>query len=164
MAETVIRPANTDDGDAIGELWLALVAYHQALDPALPGAASGGQHRYVRRLLDRLEDRHTCVLVAELDGRVVGYALAMVADLMPDIFDQQASGFLADIYVEPDVRRLGIGRALIESLKAWFRERGVRHFDWHVAAQNHEGIAFWRAIGGQDVMLRMRAQIGEKHD
>jgi GNAT superfamily N-acetyltransferase len=153
-----------DDGDAIGELWLALVAYHQALDAALPGAAPGGQHRYVRRLLDRLDDRRTRVLVAEVDGRVVGYALAMVADLMPDIFDQQASGFLSDIYVEADARRLGIGRALIEALKTWFREQGVLHFDWHVSAQNHEGIAFWRAVGGRDVMLRMRSQIEEDHD
>lgn len=145
-------------------MWLALVAYHQALDPAFPGPSPGGQQRYVRRLLDRLEDRHTRVVVAELDGRVVGYALAMIADLMPDIFDQQPSGFLADIYIEAGARRLGIGRALVESLKAWFGEQGIQCFDWHVAAQNHEGIAFWRALGGQDVMLRMRSQIEGQKD
>lgn len=157
MAEVLIRPVTNADADALAELWLALVAYHQNLDPALPPAARGGEHRYVRRLLDRLDDPFTCVFVAEVDSRVVGYILGMVVDLMPDIFDQRPGGFLADIFVESDVRRQGVGRMLVEALKTWFREQGVDHFDWHVAAQNTSGIAFWRSVGGRDVMLRMRA-------
>lgn len=148
-----------DDADAIGEMWLALVAYHQALDPLLPAAAPGGQHRYVRRLLERLNDPFTRTLVAEENGIVVGFVLGMIVDLMQDIFVQQPGGFLADIYVEPNYRQHGVGTALVDSLKEWFREHKVDFFEWHVAAHNPTGIAFWHTVGGREVMLRMRVDL-----
>lgn len=164
MAEIVIRRVTSDDSDTIAEMWLALVAYHQTLDPDLPGPALGGEHRYVRRLIDRLDDPFMCSLIAEVDGRAAGYILGMVVDLMPDIFDQRPGGFLADIYVEPDLRRHGVGRALVDSLRAWFREQGVQHFDWHVAARNIAGQAFWRSVGGREVMVRMHAEVEANGD
>ncbi len=159
MAEIVIREATRDDGDAIGEMWLELVAYHRNLDADLPPAAAGGEHRYVRNILSRLGDPLTKVLIAEYEGRAVGYVLGLIVDLMPDMFAQEPSGFLADIYVEADYRRSGIGRALVEHLRAWFAEHGVASFDWHVAARNPEGEAFWRAVGGKPMMVRMRARV-----
>ncbi len=164
VAEIVIRPVTKDDTDALGEMWLALVAYHQQLTDDLPGAARGGEHRYVRRIMERLDDPYTCALVAEVEGQVVGFVLGMVIDLMPDIFDQKPSGFLADIYVEPQVRRQGVGRSLVNALIEWFRRCDIHTFDWHVASNNPEGLAFWRSIGGRDVMVRMRADIGANND
>lgn len=161
MAEILVRMATRDDGDAIAEMWLALVAYHQRLDSALPGAARGGEHRYVRNLLSRLDDPQTRVLIAEDQGRPVGYLLGLIVDLMPDMFAQQPSGFLADIFVEESYRRRGVGRALVDALRQWFVGRGVTVFDWHVAARNPEGQAFWRAMGGQPMMVRMRASVKE---
>lgn len=164
VAEVIVRTANKGDSDAIAEMWLALVAYHQTLTPDLPSAARGGEHRYVRRIMERLDDPYTCVLVAELDGQVVGFVLGMVIDLMPDIFDQQPSGFLADIYVEPHARRHGIGRNLVNNLVDWFRLSGIHTFDWHVSSDNPDGIAFWRSVGGRDIMIRMRVDVGAKND
>jgi ribosomal protein S18 acetylase RimI-like enzyme len=159
VAEIQIRLMTADDTDAVAEMWLALVAYHRGLSPDLPDAVPGGEHRYIRRLLERLEDPTTCVLVAEHDHQVVGYILGMVVDLMQDIFEQQPGGFLADIYVEPDYRRRGVGGALVGALRAWFRQQDITFFDWHVATHNPEGLAFWKAVGGREVMLRMRADV-----
>lgn len=164
VAEVIIRPVNKGDTDAIAEMWLALVAYHTSLTAQLPSAAPGGEHRYVRRIMERLDDPYTCALVAELDGQVAGFVLGMVIDLMPDIFDQRPSGFLADIYVEPYARRHGLGSALVNHLTDWFRVSGIHTFDLHVASDNPEGIAFWRSIGGRDIMIRMRADVGGKRD
>lgn len=159
VAEVTIRPAVLDDQEAIARLWAGLVAYHHQRDAALPAAAYQGPKRYARRVVQRLDDPHHCVLVAELDERVVGFVLGMVVDLLADIFDQKPIGFLADIYVDETCRRRGIGRALVAALAAWFRERGLRSFEWQVAACNPEGLAFWRAMGGRDVMVRMRAEL-----
>lgn len=162
MDKVVIRPAAPADIDAVAHLWESLVEHHRALDGDLPPAAPNGAQRYARRLIDRLDDPMTRVLIAELDGRVVGYVLGVIVDLAPEMFAQEASGFLADIYVEQDVRGQGVGRALVDDLSAWFRSHGLRYFEWHVAAHNDAGIAFWQAMGGRSVMLRMRADLEQK--
>ena len=160
----VIRPVIPSDAPAIAQLWESLVVYHQKLDDALPGAAPNGSGRYTKRLLQHLDDQYTRAFVAEDDGKIVGFILGMVVDLLPDIFAQEPGGFLADIYVDTDYRRSGIGRSLVESLMQWFREHDVTHFDWHVAAHNADALAFWHSIGGREVMIRMRASLGDKND
>ena len=162
VGKIAIRPVTANDAPAITELWESLVAYHQALDEALPGAAPNGSGRYTKRLLQHLDDPYTRAFVAESDGKVIGFILGMIVDLLPDIFAQEPGGFLADIYVDTPYRRSGIGRSLVEALIQWFDEQGVTHFDWHVAAHNPDAIAFWHSIGGREVMLRMRSSVGEK--
>lgn len=159
MDQVNIRSARPDDIDAVAKLWQDLVLYHHRLDASLPPAAPQGARRYARRLVDRLDDPMSRVFVAEDSGSVVGYVLGVVVDLAPEMFAQEPSGFLADIYVAESHRRRGIGRALVDSLRAWFASQGLGYFEWHVAALNEESIAFWRSVGGRDVMLRMRAEL-----
>lgn len=159
MDQIVIRAAQAEDIDAVACLWEALVDYHHRIDPELPSAAPQGAKRYARRLVDRIDDPTSCLLVADANGEVVGYVFGVIVDLAPEMFMHDASGFLADIYVSDSYRRQGIGRRLVEGLAAWFSEKGLRYFEWHVAARNEESVAFWHSVGGRNVMLRMRAEI-----
>ncbi|MDZ7380036.1 MAG: GNAT family N-acetyltransferase [candidate division KSB1 bacterium] len=162
--ETIVRPATVADADSIGILWRKLVEYHRTLDADLPVAAPDGAHRYARLLAQRIDDPYTRAFVAEDRERIVGFVLGMIVDLTPDIFAQEPCGFLADIYVDVAYRRRGIGRQLVRALVEWFKGRGVPYFDWQVASQNAEGLAFWRALGGRDLMVRMRADVEEVYD
>jgi ribosomal protein S18 acetylase RimI-like enzyme len=157
----MIRTALASDAVAIGKLWEKLVMYHRELDQDMPQATANGAELYGRNLRSRLNDSHTRVFVAEEDGRVVGYVLGVVVDLLPEIFEQELSGFLADIYVDEAYRGRGIGRDLVAALAAWFRDQGVRYFDWHVAAANQEALAFWEHIGARPTQIRMRVDIGD---
>jgi ribosomal protein S18 acetylase RimI-like enzyme len=160
----IVRRVTPADAPAIARLWQSLVSYHQTLDAALPVAAPDGAGRYTERVLQHLDDPYTCALIAEDNEQVVGFVLGMIVDLLPDIFAQEPGGFLADIYVDAAHRRHGIGSLLVTSLQQWFREQGVTHYDWHVAANNPEALAFWRALGGREVMIRMRASLRDQHD
>lgn len=153
-----IRLATEDDVTAIGQMWEKLAQFHNMLDSALPPAARGGGKVYARRLLSRLSDTQTRVLVAEHEGQLVGYALAVILDVIPDMFLQENSGFLADIYVDDVFRRMGIGRALVDTVRAWLLENGIRSFEWYVAEGNDVGKRFWESVGGRRVMVRMRAE------
>lgn len=154
----IIRPAIEDDIAAIGLMWEKLAHFHHLLDPALPPAARGGGKVYARRLSSRMNDPHTRIFVAELDSLLVGYALAVIVDVIPDMFIQENTGFLADIYVDDAYRRQGVGRALVSSVSAWLNENGVRRYEWYVAEQNSAGKRFWESVGGRRVMIRMRAE------
>ena len=155
----IIRRARPDDTASIGALWLELVAYHRQLDEAMPVAADDGVHRYESRIGSQIDDPYSCVLVAEADGQVVGYVTAMIVDMLPDVFLAESTGFLGDIYVQPDRRGQGIGRDLVQAVKDWLRARGVHNLEWYVAAENADGLRFWRAMGGRAIMLRMQTRI-----
>ena len=98
------------------------------------------------------------MIVAEDDGVLVGYALAVIIDVIPDMFVQENSGFLADIYVDDAFRRKGVGRALVDAVKVWLLENSIRTFEWYVAEHNTVGKRFWESVGGRRVMVRMRAE------
>lgn len=142
-------------------MWERLVAYHRQLDGDLPSATLDGAQRYARSLTERIHDSHTCTYVAEANGQLIGYVLGVVVDYPPEMFQQEPSGFLADIYVDEAHRRSGVGKALVDALAEWFRAHDLSYFEWHVAARNQEAVAFWRAMGGRDVLIRMRADLTE---
>ncbi len=159
VANVVIRPARDADAEAIGGLWAELVQHHHALDAALPAAATDGPVRYARAIQDHLRGASTLVLVADCDGEVVGYALGVVADMISSLFAHEATGFIADLYVCPNFQRRGVGRRLVSEMATWFAAQGVEHYEWHVAVRNQEALAFWRAMGGEPLMMRMRGEI-----
>lgn len=159
MDDVLIRPVRAEDTEAVAQLWLRLVDYHRQLDTDLPPATPDGPQLYARSLAERIHDSHTRTFVAESESGIIGYVLGVVVDFVPEMFQQEPSGFLADIYVEEPYRKLGVGRALVDTLTGWFRSQGIPYFEWHVAARNTEGVKFWQALNGRNVMLRMRADI-----
>lgn len=156
----IIRIAHATDVDAIGALWLGLVKYHRALDTAMPVPAEDGLEQYKDRIRRTLDDFNVQVYVAQDEERVVGYILGSIVDLLPDTFEAQTAGMVADIHVDAAHRGRGIGTSLVRAMQNWFRLRGVEYYEWYVAAENSAGVAFWRdKMGGRPIMLRMRAPI-----
>ena len=80
-------------------------------------------------------------------GEVVGYVLGMIADIMAEVFQPIRSGFLADIYVQEDYRRHGIGKELVERLILWFQSKDITYYEWHVAQKTKMLWNFWRNDG-----------------
>ncbi len=155
-----IRMAQPEDAESIGSLWLELVAYHRELDEHMPQAAKDGAHRYAQRIRWMLDDDTHHILVAEQDGVIVGYALGMVVDLLPDVFKTERAGMVADVFVHTDWRGQGVGTAIMLSMRDWFILRGVTHYELYVAAVNESGRRFWeKTMGGVPVMLRMRMPV-----
>jgi GNAT superfamily N-acetyltransferase len=82
--------------------------------------------------------------IAELDGTPAGFAL----------FFHNYSTFLArpgiyleDLFVLPDFRRQGVGRALFSRVARLAVERGCGRFEWSVLDWNAPAIAFYRSQG-----------------
>jgi len=82
--------------------------------------------------------------VAEVQGRVVAIAL-----WYPTFSTWTGSPgiWLEDLFVEPDHRGAGIGRALLRRLAGVCQERGYRRLEWWVLGWNTPSIEFYEALG-----------------
>ena len=164
MTKFTIRPVEPRDETSIARLWQSLTNHLTALDPRLPSATPGAPERYASRLVERRDDPSTRAFVAEMDDRVVGYILGAIVDLHPDLFQHVKAGYIADIVVDRDTRRLGIGAELVETLIEWFADEGIRSVEWQAAAADSTALEFWSAMDGLAIMVRMRMELAIDSD
>lgn len=84
-------------------------------------------------------------LIAESGGRAVGFALYFKSF---STFLCKPGLFLEDLFVEPEHRGKGLGKALLQALAAICVERGYGRLEWHVLDWNEPSIRFYEALGG----------------
>lgn len=148
-----IRQAVEADLPVILRLWREMMDFHARVDAhfaALPApAGERAWEKHVRQ--DMWGKENWRILVAEADGELIGLMIGTVGDALP-VFAPAKQGFVSDAVVAPAARRSGVGRALFEALKAWFREKGASHLELNVAHHNPVSQAFWRAVGCADHM------------
>ena len=90
--------------------------------------------------------------IAEWDGTPAGFTTWF---LNFSSFRGRHGLFLEDVFVRPQFRRRGIGRALLKQLAARCVEEGYTRFEWAVLDWNAPAIAFYRSLGA-DVMSDWR--------
>ncbi|HKO58977.1 MAG TPA: GNAT family N-acetyltransferase [Thermoanaerobaculia bacterium] len=122
-------------------------------------------HRFIRDLAryERLEDlvvateeslretlfgarRYAEVIIAEDEGRPVGFALFFHNY---STFLGQPGIYLEDLFVEPDARGRGYGKALLIELARIATERGCGRVEWAVLNWNTPAIDFYESLGAK---------------
>lgn len=147
MSGIITRRATKADIAAIVRLQHQMMDYHEALDARF-------RHRddieavFSDYLLSLLIDEKAAVFVAMVDGQVAGYTMGH--DRTAGLLIPERHGFVSDICVDSACRTKGVGSALVASLKAWFRARGLSNAWAHVATENPVSQSFWRKQGGKD--------------
>jgi len=93
-------------------------------------------------------DAETC-LVAEADGKIVGFALGHVMEKPRSAWRY---GWLLWLGVEQRFKRSGIATRLVRQLTGLFISRDARIMLVDTAAKNHSALAFFRRNGfGQEI-------------
>jgi GNAT superfamily N-acetyltransferase len=135
----VIRPGEPADVPIIAELIRGLARFEKLEDELTmteERLASNlfGPHRYAE------------TLIAEEAGESVGFAL----------FFHNFSTFLAkpgiyleDLFVVPEHRGVGVGRALLKELARLAVERDCGRLEWSVLDWNREAIGFYERLGAR---------------
>jgi GNAT superfamily N-acetyltransferase len=83
-------------------------------------------------------------LATEVDGAVIGYALFFHNY---STFLGRKGLYLEDLYVHPDHRGKGLGKAMLTRLAALAVERGCARFEWSVLDWNQPAIDFYEVMG-----------------
>lgn len=133
---TVIRPTTPDDVPAVVELVHELAAYEKAPQEC---------HLTTEQLHAALFAEQPALFghVAEVDGQVVGFTLWF---LNFSTWRGVHGIYLEDLYVRPEFRGKGIGKALLAELAAECVRRGYARLEWWVLDWN-PATKFYRALG-----------------
>jgi ribosomal protein S18 acetylase RimI-like enzyme len=137
MTEQMVRRARAEDAAAAAALFNAINSL-DAGGPVVPMTAEA----VLRDLLGPAPWAE--LLVAELGGQVVGFVTGS------QTYDStRAAGcwFLVDLYVAPEARRRGLGRALVAGLAALAQARGAASVWWGVDDGDDEAMAFYERLG-----------------
>jgi ribosomal protein S18 acetylase RimI-like enzyme len=155
-----VRPARPEDLPAVSRLAAELVRMHHRLDPPrflLVEPVEDGYQWFFSRELKR---KGALILVAEDSeaGRILGYAYATLEGRnWNDLLD--ACGKLNDLFVDPTVRRAGVGRALVKEAVAALKARGAPRVVLLSAWRNPEAHAFFESLGFRRTMVEMTAEL-----
>jgi GNAT superfamily N-acetyltransferase len=134
----IIREANLDDSGAI----FALVEqFATSFEP--------NRQSFTLCMSHLVPDESARLLVAEYDGKVVGYCLGF------DHYAPYANGrvsWVEEITVRAELRRKGIGRALMDAFEEWARSRGSRL----VSLATRRTASFYVALGYEESAVYFR--------
>jgi GNAT superfamily N-acetyltransferase len=156
----VVRRATKQDADKIAEFSVALAEQHYGYDQVrfsrlitVEGAAAyyGG----------RSEAENAAVLLAEIEGRIVGFAYM---EYEPVLYAELATkvAWLHDIYVEPDAQRSGAGGKLIQAVEEEAKRQGANKVLLSVAVENEKAQQFFQRSGFRTTMYEMMLPIDQK--
>ena len=136
-----VRAATKADSQAFVSLVRKLAEYEK-LEPPSPDAEQ-------RLLRDAFGERPRIdVLIAELDGRPVAYAIFFETY---SSFLAQPTLYLEDLFVRPEARGRGIGKEMMRHLAGTALDLGCGRFVWQVLDWNTPSIEFYESLGGQVV-------------
>jgi GNAT superfamily N-acetyltransferase len=135
--ELTISPATPDDLGAIIRFIRMLAEYEK-----LSHMVVADEQKLRNTLFG--DPRYAEVLIARLGGSQAGFAL----------FFHNYSTFLAkpgiyleDLFVLPELRGMGVGKALLRELARVAKERNCGRLEWAVLDWNEPAIEFYKRLG-----------------
>jgi GNAT superfamily N-acetyltransferase len=132
-----LRPAELADVPVLFRLILALAEYEKLSHAVTGNADALKEHLFGSR-------PYAEAIVAEYAGQAVGFALFFSNY---STFLTQPGIYLEDLFVLPEYRRQGIGKAILSYLAQLAVERGYGRLEWSVLDWNESAIKFYRRMG-----------------
>lgn len=135
----MIRPATPADVPAIATLIRGLAEYEKLAHACVLTESDLHNHLFGAR-------KYAEVLLAEDAGEVVGFALFFHNY---STFRAKPGIYLEDLFVVPEARGKGYGKALLIALTKLAVERDCARVEWSVLNWNEPSIEFYKALGAQ---------------
>ncbi len=134
-----IRAAAPSDLDTIVRFIRALAEYEKLADEVRLAPETLGRHLFGGTPMAE-------VLIGEIDGIPRGFALFFHNF---STFEGRPGIYLEDLFVEPEARGAGLGKALLARLARLAQERGCARLEWAVLDWNAPSIAFYKSLGAE---------------
>ena len=145
-AQVSVRLARDEDLDRVNELRRQVNDLHVAGEPGIfrPGFCDELRD-YIRTIR---EDPKQEIVVAELDGRVCGFAILhhIIRPENPFMFERDYLD-IDEFGVDESCRRRGVASAMIRFISGYVKEKGFRRLELNMWEFNRDALAFYEAAG-----------------
>ncbi|MCH2340374.1 GNAT family N-acetyltransferase [Pseudomonas sp. NPDC047963] len=134
-----IRPASRDDAALILRFVTELAIYERAEHEVKTDVAGIESSLFA-------EDASASALICERDGQPIGYAVYF---FNYSTWLGRNGLYLEDLYVTPEARGTGAGKALLKHMARLAVSRGCGRFEWSVLDWNEPAIQFYESLGAR---------------
>ena len=138
-AEIRVRAAAREDVPFIVECIRALAEYEKLAEEVRFDEAKLGEKLFGER-------PYAEVLIGEVDGAAMGFALFFHNF---STFEGRPGIYLEDLFVRPEARGKGLGKALLAELARIAVERDCARLEWWVLDWNEPSIGFYESLGAR---------------
>src|SRR4028118_165224 len=118
-----IRAGRREDAEAAARLGMRSAEEHTSHDPVYT-TAPGAEKTMRRFLADLARNGYAFVFVATVGDRMVGFISGELREGSPTFLPKTWAS-VDGVFVHPDHRNGGIGRALIASVEGWAHQKGA---------------------------------------
>src|SRR5262249_6462532 len=147
-----IRGFRPGDGPTVEALFTRMYAHMMQHGLRLPLAPNGAQLWVDSAVRGHGRSGHLVVCV--VDGNVAGFAHGAIK-LAPGYLGGQKLGVVTHVFVEDQVRSMGLGRQMVEALEAWLTAHGSLSIELQVLGLNAGAVSFWHTLGYQEELLQL---------
>lgn len=147
---TLIRKATPHDAKAIYDMIYELAVYEKAPEEVVTTPEEIGETLFGN-------DSKTEALICEVNGVIAGYAVFFTSY---STWLGRNGIYMEDLYISPDFRGQGAGKALLKTVAKCAVERRCGRLEWSVLDWNQPAIDFYLSIGAlpQDEWVRYRME------
>lgn len=149
----IIREAKIEEIETLLEFEQGIVAAERPFDSTLK---DGEIHYY--DLAKLIESPISAVLVAELDGKLIGSGYALEKEAK-DYLKHEKYAHLGFMYVKPEHRGKGVNQKVLDALINWAKTRGLTEVRLEVYNENLSAIKAYEKAGFTPNLLEMRMEI-----
>ena len=132
-----IRPAHRDEVGIVLQLIHDLAVYEKA-----PNEVEATEKELLETIFSN-DPKVFCDLV-EVDGEIAGMAIWF---LNYSTWQGKHGIYLEDLFIKPEYRGRGYGKALLKHLAKICDDKGYGRFQWWVLDWNSPAIEFYRSLG-----------------
>ena len=152
-----IRKATRKDIPCVIKLWKSLMACHRKnfWRPRELFRCKKNSVSLVRKYITKLlRARNGQVFVAEIDGKILGYAEVSIKKL-PAIYVHDREAYIGIVFVDGLYRRKGIGTRLLKEAERWAKDRGVFSLALTVFDKNKPALVTYKKFGFREHHVKL---------
>jgi len=155
MKKITLRPAQKFDLPILYEFEQGIVEAERPYDETLKEG-----HLNYYDLAAMIQSDSTFVVVAVIDGEIVGSAYADIREAKPYLrFPTYI--YLGFMFVKPAHRGKGVNKQIIDEIKIWAKAQNISELRLDVYDENHAAVRAYEKAGFKKQLVNMRIDINE---